>query len=83
LKDKDEDNIQEMIKHVPPMKMLWYLLIIPRIKCLFANPNDTKYLRWHANERRCDDMYCHPTDFIQWKKFDDEILEFGKESRNI
>jgi len=28
-------------------------------------------------------MYRHPTDSIQWKKFDDEFLEFGKESRNI
>jgi len=28
-------------------------------------------------------MYRHPTDSIQWKKFDDEFPEFGKESRNI
>jgi len=28
-------------------------------------------------------MYRHPANSIQWKKFDDEFPEFGKESRNI
>ena len=65
------------------MKVMWYLTIIPRMKRLFANPNDAKNLRWHANKRKCDGMYRHPVDSIQWKKFDDEFPEFGKESRNI
>ena len=65
------------------MKVMWYLPIIPRMKRLFANPDDAKNLRWHADERKCDGMYRHPTNSIQWKKFDDEFPEFGKESRNI
>jgi len=28
-------------------------------------------------------MYRHPTDSIQWKKFDDEFPEFGKDLGNI
>ena len=28
-------------------------------------------------------MFRHPSNSIQWKKFDDEFPEFGKESRNI
>jgi len=28
-------------------------------------------------------MYRHSADSIQWKKFDDEFLKFGKKSRNI
>ena len=32
---------------------------------------------------KCAGMYRHPADSIQWKKFDDEFPEFGKESRNI
>jgi len=83
LKQKDDDTIEDIEKHGPPMKVIWYLLIIPKMKRLFANPNDVKNLRWHVNERKCDGMYRHPTDSIQWKKFDDEFPEFGKESRNI
>ena len=65
------------------MKVTWYLPIIPRMKHLFANPNDAKNLRWHAGERKCYGMYHHPTDSIQLKKFNDKFLEFGKESRNM
>jgi len=83
LKEKDYDTIEDIEKHGPPMKVMCYLPIIPRMKRLFANPNNAKNLRWHADERKCDGMYRHPTDSIQWKKFDDEFLEFGKESRNI
>jgi len=83
LKQKDDDTIEEIEKHGPPMKVMWYLPIIPRMKCLFGNLDNAKNLRWHADERKCDGMYRHPTDYIQWKKFDDEFLEFGKESRNI
>jgi len=36
-----------------------------------------------ADERKYDGMYRPPIDSIQWKKFDDEFPEFGKESRNI
>ncbi|KAK7346843.1 hypothetical protein VNO80_21366 [Phaseolus coccineus] len=83
LKQTDDDTIEEMEKHGPPMKVMWYLPIIPRMKRLFANPDDAKNLRWHADERKCDGMYRHPADSVQWKKFDDEFPEFGKESRNI
>jgi len=65
------------------MKVMWYFPIIPRTRCLFAKPKDAKNLRWHAYERKCDGMYWHPADYIQWKKFDDEFTEFDKESRNI
>jgi len=65
LKQKDDDTIEEMKKLGPRMKVVWYLPIIPRMKHLFANPNDAKNLRWHANERKCDGMYCHPVDSIQ------------------
>jgi len=52
---------------------MWYLPIIPMMKRLFGNPNDAKNLIWHADERKCDGMYQHPTDSIKWKKFDDEF----------
>jgi len=65
LKQKDDDTIEEIEKHGPPMKVMWYLPIISRMKRLFANPNDAKNLRWNA-ERKCDGMYQHPADSIQW-----------------
>jgi len=57
LKQKDYDTIEEIEKHGPPMKVIWYIPNIPRMKLLFANPNDAKNFRWHAYERKCDDMY--------------------------
>ena len=83
LKQKDDDIIEEIEKHGPTMKVMWYFPIIPRMKRLFANPNDAKNLRWQVDERKCDGPYRHPIDSIQWKKFGDEFLEFGKESRNV
>ena len=83
LKQKDDDTIEDIEKHGPPMKVMWYLSIILRMKRLFANPNDAKNLKWHVDERKCDGMYRHLVDSIKWKKFDDEFPEFGKESRNI
>jgi len=69
-----------MEKHGPLMKVLWYLPIIPRMKHLFANPNNAKMAcGW-------EEMWWHVPPFIwsiQWKKFDDEFPEFDKESRNI
>ena len=78
LKQKDDDTIEEIEKNGPPMKVMWYLSIIPRTKRLFANPNDAKNLKWHANERKCDGMYRHLADSIQWKKFDDELQSLVK-----
>ena len=48
LKQKDDDNIENMEKHGPPLKVVWYL---SRMKHLFANPNDVKNLIWHANKK--------------------------------
>ena len=58
VKDDDESRDEESIKKGPPVKVLWYLSIIPRFKCLFANGDDAKDLTWHANERNCDGMLC-------------------------
>jgi len=44
LKQKNNDNIEDMEKHGPPLNVVWYLPIIPKTKYLFANPNDAKNL---------------------------------------
>ena len=83
VKDDDDSSSDENSKKGPPMKVLWYLLIIPRFKCLFANEDDVKDLTWHANGRNCDGMLRHPVDSSQWKKIDRLYLDFGKEARNL
>ena len=64
-------------------KVLWYLPIISRFKRLFANENDAKNLRWHADERISDGKLRHPVDSSQWKKIDQLFLNFGEEPRNL
>ena len=49
----------------PPAKVLWYLPIVPRLKCLFASANDAKNLTWHAEGRVSDDKLRHPADSPQ------------------
>ena len=59
VKDDDECSNDESTKKGPPTKVLWYLSIIQRFKCLFANADDTKDLTWHADGRNCDGMLRH------------------------
>ena len=56
VKDDDECTNYESTKKGPPVKVLWYLPIIPRFKHLFANTDDAKELTWHANGRNCNGM---------------------------
>ena len=63
VKDDDECSSDESTKKGPPMKVLSYLLIIPRFKRIFANGDDAKDLTWHAEGRNCDGMLYHPAGF--------------------
>ena len=62
VKDDDKCSSNKSTKKGPLLKVLWYLPIIPRFKCLFANGNDTKDLTWHADGTNYDGMLCHPAD---------------------
>ena len=83
-KKKDGESIDdEVVKKGPPAKVVWYLPIISRFKRLFANADDAKNLRWHAEERKYDGQIRHVADSLQWKKIDSLFPNFGKESRNL
>jgi len=69
MKENNGDNSHGMTKDGPHMKVVWYLLITPRIKCLFSNPYDAKNLRWHVDERNM--MDCFGADFMQCKNIDE------------
>ncbi|KAG2405345.1 uncharacterized protein HKW66_Vig0046000 [Vigna angularis] len=66
-----------------PAKVMWYLPIIPRFKRMFSVKEDAKNLKWHSDERKCDNLLRHPADSPQWKKIDDKFPEFGADPRNL
>nr|CAE05178.2 OSJNBa0013A04.15 [Oryza sativa Japonica Group] len=66
-----------------PAKVVWYLPIIHRFKRIFANPNEAKLVRWHATERRNDDMLRHPADSIEWRNIDRKHKDFVADPRNM
>ena len=45
----DVDGIR--IKKRVPAKVMWYVPLIPRLKCLFMNKTNAKLMRWHKEER--------------------------------
>ena len=56
---------------------------IPWFLHLFWNPEHTKNLTWHANERVDDGKLCHHADSSTWKKVDWKWLTFGCELKNL
>ena len=66
-----------------PTKVMWYFLIIPRLKRLFRNKAHAKLMRWHKEEHKQDQMLRRPTDGSQWRNVDREFSDFDNESRNI
>ena len=81
---KDTVGDDDGSKKGVPLKVMWYLPIVPRFKRLFANEVEAKKLRWHCDEKISDGRYLrHPADSPQWKKTDSMFPEFGGESRNL
>lgn len=83
LKNTNDDDNDNVSRKRPPAKLLWYLPIISRLNRLFANANDSKNIRWHTDERKCDGNIRHVVDSLQWKKIDSLFLDFGIEPRNL
>jgi hypothetical protein len=47
-----------------PAKVVWYLPIAERMKRMFANKEQAKLVRWHAEEWKVDTMLRHPADSV-------------------
>jgi len=71
------------IRKLAPIKVVWYLPIIPRFRRMYHNAQDAKNLRWHSEERICDGKLRHPAYSPQWAKVDHDYPNFGKEPRNL
>jgi hypothetical protein len=66
----DLDTKDMTIRKIPALVM-WYLLVIDHLKCVFPNPRDAELVPWHSKRRRDNDEEIrHPADGTQWKKFD-------------
>ena len=83
MKDDDECSNDESTKKGPPTKVLWYLLIIPRFKRLFANVDAAKDLTCHADGKNFDGMLRHLADSSQWKNINRLYPDFDKKARNL
>jgi hypothetical protein len=82
--DEADLDTEDMTKRKIPTLVVWYLLVIDHLKCVFYNPSDAKLMRWHSQKsRENDEEIRHPTDGTRWKKFDLQYLEFLAKSRNI
>ena len=56
----------QLTKKRIPAKLMWYFLIIPRLRRLFRNKGNARMMRWHAEERQQDGMLRHLADGSQW-----------------
>nr|ABA94306.1 transposon protein, putative, CACTA, En/Spm sub-class [Oryza sativa Japonica Group] len=82
-KRKKSAGKRKKSKRGGPAKVVWYLPIIDRFKRIFANPNEAKLVRWHATEKRNDDLLRHPADSIQWRNIDRKHKDFAADPRNM
>ena len=81
-KEKEEVNYYAQ-KKIPALVM-WYLPMIDRLRCLFANPEDAQLMSWHASDEHKDDgKLRHPADGQQWKDFNENHKDFANEPRNV
>ena len=81
-KRKTQSDDSEVKKGIPA-KVVWYLPIIPRLKCLFANRKEADLLCWHSEDRKQDGNLKHPTDSPWWRNIDMIFVHFGAEPINI
>nr|AAX96657.1 transposon protein, putative, CACTA, En/Spm sub-class [Oryza sativa Japonica Group] len=79
---KSEDEGSKS-KRGGPAKVVWYLPIAERMKRMFANKEQAKLVRWHAEERKVDSMLRHPADSVQWRTIDRIYQEFSNDRRNM
>ena len=79
---KGKYKLDDEIKTGIPFKVVWYLPLIPRLRCLFANPREAKRLWWHHGERIMDRFMRHLEDGAQWELIDKKFEIFAKDPRS-
>ncbi len=46
-----DHNIEGSKERKVPALVMWYLLVIDRLKHMFSNPRDAELLLWHVNHK--------------------------------
>jgi hypothetical protein len=65
--DETNPDKEDKQKRKIPALVMWYLLVIDHLKCVFSNPRDAKHVRCHSEKRReNDEEIRHPMDGTQW-----------------
>jgi hypothetical protein len=81
---KEKEEVDYYAPKKSPALVMWYLPIVDRLRCLFANPEDAKLMCWHASdEHKNDGKLRHPVDGKQWQDFNDNHRDFADEPRNV
>lgn len=78
-----KNTLSSGMKKGVSLKLLWYIPIIPRFKCIFSNVNTAKLLRWHDKVREWDGLYRPPTDATQRKNINSQFPTFGMNVWNL
>jgi hypothetical protein len=82
--DETDFDKEDKKKRKIPALVMWYLLVINRLKRVFSNHRDAELVCWHSmKHRKNDEEIRHPADGTQWKFFDLQYKAFGSESINI
>ncbi|XP_058747174.1 uncharacterized protein LOC131620183 [Vicia villosa] len=81
-KDKGVDDDDGATSKDVPVKVKWYLQMIPRFNRLFVNVSDAKNTRWYADKRVYGKIR-HVADSLQCKKIDSLFPDFANEPRNL
>jgi predicted nucleic acid-binding Zn-ribbon protein len=81
---KDKEEVDYYAQKKIPALVMWYLPVIDRLRCLFANAEDAQLMSWHvSDEHKNDGKLRHPSDGKQWQDFNANHPEFAKEPRNV
>ena len=70
-------------RRLVPVKAMFYLPIIPRLRRIFALIQTASQMSWHYENRRSSNMLRHPSDGEAWKHFDWVHADFAIDPWNV
>ncbi|XP_047165266.1 uncharacterized protein LOC124834592 [Vigna umbellata] len=65
-----------------PLKSMFYLPIIPRLKRMFTSMQTSEHMTWHDGNKT-EGFLCHPSDGEASKHFNRKHSSFASEPRNV
>jgi hypothetical protein len=53
--DENDSDKEDKKKRKTLTLVMWYLLVIDHLKCVFSNHRDAELVRWHSEKHRKND----------------------------